>query len=78
MRNYKMCDNLKRARRRAKRSEIWESWILAMHICICGIFDLVVFKVILVSFGALVSKWPVSQKRLVLEQDRLKFGTRGY
>ena len=27
-----------------------------------GIFDLVVFKVILGSFDALVSKWPVSQK----------------
>ena len=39
---------------RAKRSEIWDSRILATHIwCI---FDLVVFKAILGSFRAFVSK----------------------
>ncbi len=33
-----------------------------------------VFKVILRSFGVLVLKWPVNQKRLVIEQNVLAFG----
>ena len=41
---------------RGKQTEIWDSERLATHIW--GIFDLVVFKVILGSLGALVSKWP--------------------
>ena len=31
-------------------------------------------KVILGSFGALVSKWPVTRKQLSIEQNGLKFG----
>ncbi len=44
--------------RRAKRTEIWDSGIVGTQIW--GTFDLVGFKVVLGSFGALVSKWPVS------------------
>ncbi len=36
-----------------------------------------VFKVISGSFGALVSKWPVSGKRLAVERNGVKFGSRG-
>ncbi len=43
-----------------------------------GTFDIVVFRVILGSLGALVSKWHVTQKPLVVEQNGLKFGTRRY
>ncbi len=50
-----MCDILIMAAYRAKRSKIWASGTLVTHIC--GAFDLVVFKVNLVSFGAFVSKW---------------------
>ncbi len=53
-----------------------DSWILATHIW--GTFDLVVFKVILGSFGAFVSKWPISRKRRVLERNVVKFGNHGY
>ncbi len=67
-----MACNSKTARRRAKRSEIWDSWILVTYIW--GTYDMVVFKVILGSFGALVSKRPVSRKGLVVEQNRVKFG----
>ena len=43
-----------------------------------GTFDLSVFKVILGSFGALASKWPVTQKRLALEEENgVKFGSQG-
>ncbi len=42
-----------------------------------GTFDLLVFKVILRSFGALVSKWPVTQKWLAVEQNGLKLGLTG-
>ncbi len=45
--------------------EIWDSWILVIHIW--GTFDLVVVKVILGSFSALVSEWPVTQNRLVVD-----------
>ncbi len=62
--------------RRAKQTEIWDPGILVTKIW--GTFGLVGFKVILGSFGALVSKLPVSQKWLVVEQNGLKFGTRGY
>ncbi len=53
-------------RTRARRSEIWDSGTLVTHMW-CT-FDFVVFKVILGSFGVLVSKWPVSRKRLAVEQ----------
>ena len=35
--------------------------------CIWSTFDLLVFSVIFGSFGALVSKWSVTQKRLAVE-----------
>ncbi len=56
----KMACNSKIAGCRMKRSEIWESWVVV--VCIWGTFDLLVLKVILGSFGALVSKWPVTRK----------------
>ncbi len=41
-------------------------------------FDLVVFKVILGSFGAIdVSNWPVTRQWLVIEKNGLKFRTQG-
>ena len=60
-----MCDILKMAGRGPKRSEISDSRILVTHIM--STFALVMFKVILGSFGAVVLKWAVSQKRLVVE-----------
>ena len=42
-----------------------------------GTFDLVWFKVIVVSFSALVSKWPVSPKDLVIDRNGVKFVTCG-
>ncbi len=41
-----------------------------------GVFDLLVFDVILVLFGILVSNWPVTRKRMFVEGIWLKFGTR--
>ncbi len=40
-------------------------------------FDSSVFKVILLSFGAFILKWPVTRKWLSVELKGLKFGTRG-
>ncbi len=48
------------AGRRMKQTEIRDLGTVVTHIW--GTFDLVVFKVISGSFGALVSKWPVIQK----------------
>ena len=56
-----------------KWSEILESWIIV--ICIPGTYGLLVFKVNLGSFGALVSKWPVTGKQLAVERNEVKFGT---
>ncbi len=56
---------LKTAGCRTKRSKIWDSGTLVIHMW--RIFDLVVFKVMLGSFGGLVSKWTVTQKRMVVE-----------
>ena len=39
--------------------------------------DLLVFKVILGSFGALFSKWPVIQTQVSVENSGVKFGSRG-
>ena len=72
----KMACISKRAGHRAKRSEIWDSWTIVINIW--GTFELVGFKVILGSFGALVSKWPVSRKGLVVERNGVKFGTHGH
>ncbi len=62
-----MACHSKTAHRRVKRSEIWASWILVTHVL--GTFDLVGFKVIWGSFGALFSKWHVTQQKLVLERN---------
>ncbi len=70
------------ANRRGKRSENLDSRVVAT--CIWNTFhkwgtvDLLVFKVNSGSFGALVSKWPATQKRMTLEWSGAKFGTRGY
>ncbi len=42
------------------------SYTQVLHICCTLMFDLVVFKVILGSYGALVSKCPVTNKWLVV------------
>ena len=52
------------ANRGARLSEIWESGVLVEHVeRIWGISALIVIKVIWGSFGALVSKWPLTQKK---------------
>ena len=66
-----MACNSKTAHHGVKRSEIWASWILVTHIL--GTFDLVRFKVIWGSFGALFSKWHASQQ-LVLERNGWNLG----
>ncbi len=48
-----------------------------MVVCVWGTFDLLAFKVMLGSFGALVSKWTLTRKNLAIERNGLKFGTRG-
>ncbi len=68
----KIACNSKTAGRRAKWSEIWELGQLLYNIVW---FDIVGFKVNLGSFGALISKWPVSRKGLVIERNGVKFGT---
>ena len=40
-------------------------------ICIWGTFDLLVFKAILMSFGAFVSEWTGTRKRLAIERNRV-------
>ena len=35
--------------------------------CMCGIYDLAVVKLFLGLFGALVSKWPITRKRLAVK-----------
>ena len=68
-----MACNSKTAGRRAKYSEIWDSGVVVIYIW--GTFDLLVFKVIWGSFIALDTIWPVAQKWLALERNRVKFGT---
>ncbi len=63
----KTANILERANRRAKRSEILDPRVLIQHMW--GTFDLLVFKVILSSFGALVSKWFITLKRMVVERN---------
>ena len=74
MGNNKMHGILKMAGRKAKRAQIWDSELLATHIW--STFDLVGFKVIWGSVGAVVLKWPVSRKRLLVDRNSVKFGTR--
>ena len=64
------------AGRKAKRSEIWDSGTLVTHTCIWVHFGLVVFMVTLGSFSVLVSNWAITSKRLVVEPNGVKFGTR--
>ena len=40
-------------------------------------FEILVFKIILGSFGTLVSKWPVTRKQLAVERNSVKLGTLG-
>ncbi len=61
---------------RVARTEIRDTGALVTHIW--GIFDLVLLKVILMSFGALASKWPVTLKQLLVERNAVKCRTRGY
>ncbi len=71
-----MACRLNTAGHKAKQSEIWDSGVLVE--LIWDTFAIVVFKVILESVGAVVSKWPVTQKLLVIEKNREKHVTRGY
>ncbi len=63
---------------RVKRGEIWDSGVLLVeYTTICGNFDLKVFKVILGSLDSLLSKQPVTGKRLAIKRNRVKSVTRG-
>ncbi len=44
--------NSKTAGRSAKRTEIWDSWVVVTCARVWGIFNLLVFKIVLESFGA--------------------------
>ncbi len=46
---------------RMKRTEIWDSSLRTLYLY-GGTFNLSVLKVIVGSFGTLVSKWPVTEK----------------
>ena len=61
--------------RRAKRGENWYFGVFV--VCIRGTFDILVFKVILGSFNAVVTEWPVPRKRKAMERNGVKFDTRG-
>ncbi len=71
-----MACNSKPASRRAKRTDILDSGTLVTHIW--GTFDLAMFNVILGSLNTIVAKWPVTKKRMVVEQNGLIFWTRGH
>ena len=60
----KMSCNSKTAGHKVKWSKIWDSGVVVA--CIWGTFDFLPFNVILESFSALVSKWPVIQKQLAI------------
>ena len=68
----KLACNLKTASHE-RNNEIWDSRVHmgSRSTCIFNVyvvtFDLLVLNAILGSFGALVSKWPVTRKRLVVE-----------
>ncbi len=47
--------------------DIWDSVTLVIHTL--GTYDLVMFKVIWESFSTFVSKWPVTRKWLVIENE---------
>ncbi len=67
------CLKMKTAGRRMKWSGIWVSGILVTHIW--DTFDHVGFRVIFESFGTVVLKCIVTQKRLAVERKGLKFRT---
>ncbi len=54
---------------------IWYVFDMLELFDIGSTFDFIVFKVIIVSFGALVSKWHVTRKWVALERNRVKFTT---
>ncbi len=58
-----------------ERSDIWEPEVLVEHIR--DTFDPMVFKVILGSFGALVSSWPLIRKLMGVQREEMKICTRG-
>ena len=64
---------LKTAGHRVKRTEIWDSAPLVTHLW--NTFDPVVFKVILGSFGVLVSGWPATQKGYTQSEEDRNLGT---
>ena len=68
-----MACNSKTGFRRAKRGEIWDKQGVVVT-SMLGAFGLLVLKVILGSFSALVSNWPVTRKRLAVERNGVKFG----
>ena len=70
-----MACNLKTAGRRAKWSDIWDSMVVVT--LMCSAFDILVFEVIWGLFGAFVSEWNETRKRLAVEQNGVKVGTRG-
>ena len=73
--DYKNCHIMETAGRRGKRNKIWDSGTLVTHMW-CT-FEPSSVQGHLRSFGACVSKWPVTPKWLVIEQNGVKFETRG-
>ncbi len=61
--------NSKTAGCRAKRSVILEFGCSCTTCMYVGIFDLLKLNVSLGPFGAFVSKWPATWKRLAVERD---------
>ncbi len=63
----KIANILEMANRSAEQSEIWDLERTSGR-CM-GTFELIVFKVILGSLGAFVSKWHVTRKWLTLQSE---------
>ncbi len=74
MGKLKIDNTLEVPNHRLTQSAIWDSGVVLT--CVWCTFDLLVFKVILTSFGALVSKWSVIQKQIAIERRGLKFWIR--
>ena len=70
-----MTCNAKTVDHRAKRSDIWGSWVVAIRIQ--GNFDFLVFKVILGSFGALGLKIPCNAKAVGCETNQTEIWDMG-
>ncbi len=58
---------LEMANHSVKQSETWESGAVEENIW--NTFDLTVLKVTSGSFGAFITKWPLTQTRLVVERN---------